>query len=143
MNIKFKRFDKSLNIPEQKTNGAACLDLTARVNTTIPANSFGYIPLNIAIEIPEGYWGLLAARSSTHKLGLLCGNGIGIIDSDFRGNNDELNFIVYNVTNKEVIVEKGTRIAQISLVKNVELNLTEVDYLSNKDRGGIGSTGHK
>jgi len=103
----------------------------------------GYIPLNVAVEVPETCWVLLAARSSTHKLGLIPANGIGIGDSDFNGDNDEYKLIVYNVKKDPVTVEKGTRVAQISVVNYEKVELEEVDSLGNADRGGIGSTGSK
>ena len=132
MKIKIKRFDKSIPLPEYKTKGAACVDLYAREDVTIPP-----------VEVPEACWVLLAARSSTHKLGLIPANGIGIGDSDFNGDNDEYKLIVYNVKKDPVTVEKGTRVAQISVVNYEKVELEEVDSLGNADRGGIGSTGSK
>jgi len=143
MKIKIKRFDKSIPLPEYKTKGAACMDLAARGTTTIQPHGLGYIPLNVALEIPQGCWVLLAARSSTHKLGLIPANGIGIGDSDFIGDNDEYKLIVYNVTDAPVTVEKGTRVAQISVVNYEKMELEEVNSLGNADRSGIGSTGSK
>lgn len=119
------------------------MDLYAREKVTIQPQELGYIPLNIAIEVPENCWALLAARSSTHKLGLIPANGIGIGDSDFKGDSDEYKLIVYNFKKEPVIVEKGTRVAQISVVNYERMELEEVDTLANKDRGGIGSTGTK
>ena len=106
MTIKIKRFDKSLPLPEYKTEGAACMDLYTREDTVIPSHSFGRVPLNVAMEIPQGTFVLLAARSSAHKLGLLPSNGVGIGDEDFMGDNDEYNFLVYNVTDKDVDRDK-------------------------------------
>ena len=83
--IKIKRFDKSLPLPEYKTNGAAAFDFYTREEAVIKPGELAMIPINLAIEIPRGYFLLLAARSSTYKLGLTMINGIGIIDPDFRG----------------------------------------------------------
>ncbi len=141
MKIKIKRFDKTLPLPDYKTKGAACMDVYARENVTIQSKELGYIPLNIALEIPKDYWIMLTARSSTHKLGLIPANGIGIGDSDFSGDNDEYKLIVYNYTNQSVTVEKGSRVAQIMAVKYKKAELEEVDKLGNPDRGGLGSTG--
>ena len=141
MKITIKRFDTTLPLPSYQSNGAACVDLCARVETTIPARSIGYIPLNIALEMPEGYWVLLAARSSTHKSGLMQANGIGIMDWDFRGDNDEYHFAAYNFTDSPVTVERGQRIAQMTIVKLDRMEFTEVENLEGKDRGKFGSTG--
>lgn len=143
MKIKIKRFDKSIPLPEYKTEGAACMDVYAREETVIKPKEVGYVPLNIAMEVPKGYWVMLAARSSTHKLGLLNAAGIGIGDWDFSGDNDEYKFIAYNFTNKPVVVEKGMRIGQIMAVKYEKAEIEEVEKLENPDRGGIGSTGLK
>lgn len=143
MKVKIKRFDKSLPLPEYKTDGAACIDLYTREDTVILPHSFGKVPQNIALDIPHGTFVLLCARSSAHKLGLIPSNGIGICDEDFRGDNDEYIFLVYNVTDKEVVVEKGSRIAQIMIFNLNKIEFEEVDSLGNEDRGGIGSTGLK
>jgi dUTPase len=56
MKVKIKRFDKTLPLSEYKTDGAACVDLYARVDITIAPHSFGNIPVNIAVEIPKGFF---------------------------------------------------------------------------------------
>lgn len=141
MKIRIKRFDKSLPLPEHKTAGAAAFDLLAREDTSIPPHEIGYVPLNVAIETPPGHFLLLAARSSTHKKGLLPANGIGIGDPDFAGDNDQYHIPYYNITDKEIVVTKGERIAQAMFIKRTEFEWEEVDELGNKDRGGFGSTG--
>ena len=143
MKIKIKRFDKTLPLPHYKTKGAACLGVVAREEVTIEPQSIGYVPLNIAIEVPKGCWVMLAARSSTHKLGLMNAAGIGIGDEDFSGNDDEYKFVAYNFTNKPVIVERGTRIGQIMILKYEKVEIEEVDDMTGANRGGLGSTGFK
>jgi dUTP pyrophosphatase len=141
MKVKFKRFDKTLPAPLYKTEGAVCIDLFCREEVTILPNSLGYIPQNIAIELPKNHWGMLVARSSMHKRGLIVANGVGVGDDDFCGDNDEYILIVYNLTNKPVIVEKGARIAQLGIIPYTRVELVESDKLNGKDRRGIGSTG--
>lgn len=143
MTIKIKRFDTTLPLPEYKTQGAAGLDLTARENVTVPAKAIARIPLNIAVEVPPGYWSLVAPRSSTHKLGLSSANAIGIIDSDYCGDNDEYQFLAYNFTDNPVTVEKGTRIAQMVILPAPQVTIEEAEHLGNADRGGFGTTGQK
>ena len=141
--IQIKRFDKSLPLPEYKTKGAAAFDLAAREEITIAPNTIGYIPLNVAIETPKDHLLLVAARSSTHKLGLMPIHGVGIGDSDYRGDEDEYKMPAYNFTKKAVTIEKGTRVAQGILVKFTRANWKEVKKLTSQTRGGFGSTGHK
>lgn len=141
MQFKIKQFDTTLPLPEYKTAGAAGMDLYARVDTEVPAKSVGYIPLNIALEVPAGFWVLLSSRSSTHKQGLMPANGIGICDSDYKGDNDEYHFPVYNFTDQPVVVQKGQRIAQIIILPYEKAELEVVSSLENTDRGGFGTTG--
>lgn len=136
-----KRFDKTLPFPERKTAGAVAYDLGARLETTIEAHSFGLIPLNVAIKFPAGYWILMAARGSTHKLGLLMANGIGIFDEDFCGDGDEYQFPAYNPTDQAVTITRGQRIAQIMILARPEIELLEVESLDAPNRGAFGTTG--
>jgi len=139
--IKIKRFDKELPLPRYQTQGAVALDLYARETVKIEPGEVKLIPLNIALEIPKGYFVLLANRSSTFKLGITCVNGIGIGDHDFCGDNDEYMFPALNYTKKKVTIERGTRCCQMLILPVAEVNVEEVDNLENPDRGGFGSTG--
>lgn len=141
--IRIKRFDKSLPLPERKTDGAAAFDLMARETIEIQPGQIGYVPLNIAVETPPGYFLLLAARSSTHKKGLMMANGIGIGDPDFCGDNDEYHAPYFNFTDKPVVVEKGERIAQGMFVQFLKADWEEIEKMDKKTRGGFGSTGWK
>jgi dUTP pyrophosphatase len=143
MKLKIKRFDKSLPLPIHKTPGAVAVDLCSRVDMEIKAKEITYIPMNVAIKIPDGYFILLAARSSTHKMGLMPINGIGVIDRDYCGDNDEYNFLVQNFTDNTVKVERGTRLCQLLLIKCENFEFTEVEHLDSVDRGGFGTTGVK
>lgn len=143
MNIKIKRFDKELPIPEYKSEGAVALDLYSRTDISIQPGEVVLIPLNIAVEIPNGYFILLVNRSSTYKLGITCVNGLGIGDYDYCGDNDEYKFPALNYTDQEVKIEKGTRCCQMLILPIERANITEVDKLENSDRGGFGSTGNK
>ncbi|MCW1948985.1 MAG: dUTP diphosphatase [Candidatus Shapirobacteria bacterium] len=143
MKLKIKRFDKSLPLPAHKTAGAVAVDLYTRTDFTIESHQFGYIPMNVAIEIPDGYFILMAPRSSAHKMGLMGLNGVGIFDRDFCGDNDEYHFIAYNFTDNTVNIEKGTRLCQLLLIKCENFEFDEIETMGNATRGGIGSTGNK
>lgn len=143
MQVKIKRFDKSLPLPAYKTTGAAAFDLYNRVDITIPLNKVVLIPLNVAVEVPSGFHSILISRSSTQKLGITPANGLGLIDNDYCGDNDELLFPVINHTDHEITIEKGTRLAQLLIEKTETVELLEVDNLDSSDRGGFGTTGIK
>lgn len=142
MKVKIKLFDTGLPVPAYQTGGAACVDLYARIETAIQPRSIGYVPLNIALELPDGYWALVAARSSTHKQGLMPANGIGICDWDFRGNEDEYHFPLYNFTDSAVTVTKGQRIAQLMILPVEKIDFDVVEKLEGENRGKFGTTGN-
>jgi dUTP pyrophosphatase len=143
MKVTIKRFDKSIPLPEYKTSGAAGMDLYSREEMRVAPHSVAYVPMNIALQIPEGAWVLLAARSSLHKKGLMLANGIGVGDYDYRGDGDEYRAALLNFTDKEVLVEKGERLTQMIIMQRDKVELTEVDHFGTADRGGFGSTGSK
>ena len=99
--------------------------------------------MNIALQIPEGAWVLLSARSSLHKKGLMLANGIGVGDYDYRGDGDEYKAALLNFTDKEVKVEKGERLTQMIIMQRERVELEEKDQFGTADRGGFGSTGNK
>lgn len=141
MNVHIKRFDSTLPLPEYKTPGAAGFDLAAREAQVVPPRTIAYIPLNVAIEPPPGYFVLLAARSSLHKRGLMSANGIGIVDRDYSGNTDEYTAVLYNYTDKDVVIEKGDRLMQGVFIPHVRGEFLEVLDMGNRNRGGFGTTG--
>jgi dUTP pyrophosphatase len=141
LKITIKRFDQSLPHPEYKTVGAAAFDLYAREQTSIPARGIGYVPLNIAIQMPNDHFALMSARSSLHKRGVMMANGIGIGDADFSGDGDEYKAALYNFTDNEVVIEKGERIVQMIILKRDKVVFSEVEHFGTVDRGGFGSTG--
>lgn len=141
MKLKMKRFDPSLPLPEYKTERAAALDLYARINFTIQPQEIGYVPLNIAIELPPHHWALMAARSSLHKKGLLMANGIGVGDEDFCGDDDEYHAILFNFSQQPAVIKKGERLVQLLVLPREAVEIEEVKKLGHDSRGGIGSTG--
>lgn len=141
MDASIRRFDSDISLPEYKTEGAAAMDTYVREDITIPARGVGYAKLNFALKIPKGHVTLLAARSSLHKRGLMMANGIGVLDEDYCGDNDEYMAILYNFTDEPVEVKRGERVAQIMIVPVDRVALHEVDSLNAPDRGGLGTTG--
>ena len=140
-NLVYKKIEKDLPDPEYKTEGAIGFDLVARVETVVPSFEVRLIPLNLVVKIPEGYGLFLLPRSSTPiKKQLLIPNGVGIIDQDYCGEEDELKLQVLNFSKKDVLVERGERIAQCVIVKIDQSTLSEIQKMSEKSRGGFGST---
>ena len=141
MNIHIKRIDKELALPEYKTPGAVAFDPSARVTTTIPPHKVAYVPLNVVVEPPEGYYVALVARSSLHKRGLMSATGFSVGDADFAGNTDEYVAALYNFTDADVVVMRGDRIMQVVISPHVRVGFIEVEDMGNESRGGFGTTG--
>ena len=142
MKVRISRIDKTLPLPEYHTKGAAGLDLYARETIEVNPGEVKLIPSNIIIDIPSGWMFMLAARSSlARKKGLMLGNGIGIIDSDYSGPEDEIKIQVYNFRDEAVVIEKGERIAQGVFVRVDQAELEEIENMDGESRGGFGSTG--
>lgn len=142
MQIKIKRINASLPLPEYHTSGSVAFDLYSRVDAVIPAGKTEMLPSNFIIETPVGYMLMIAARSSLgKKKGLKLTNSVGIIDQDFCGENDELNLFVHNYTSQDVKIERGERLCQGVFVKIDKAEWQEVDKMNDKSRGGWGSTG--
>lgn len=145
MHIRIKRIDKTLPLPEYKTKGAAAFDFYTRETITIPAQGWIRVPSNFIIETPSEYALIISARSSLAKNypGLFLANGIGLIDSDFCGQQDEILISMYNFTSKDITINRGERIAQGHFKKIERGEWEEVDEMDKNDRGGFGSTGLK
>ena len=142
MKVKIKRIDTSLPLPEYKTAGAAAFDLYARENVVIHPQSLGYIPTNLIVGTPPGYVLIMASRSSTPKRGLIVPHGIGIVDADYCGDNDELRMQLFNITAEPVTIARGERIGQAMFVQLMRVSDWEETSSIKKDsRGGFGSTG--
>lgn len=141
MIVKIKRIDKTIALPQYHSKGAVAFDLYARTTTEIHAHSIARVPLNVIVEIPEGYMLLLKDRSSTaKKKGLLA--TVGFIDQDYCGEEDELMSQYFNFTDNTVVIERGERLAQAAFVRVDKAKWLEVKKMEKKNRGGFGSTGH-
>lgn len=144
MKIDVKRIDKSLPLPEFQTKGSVGFDLTAREKIILKPFQATQIPLNLIVKVPKGYGLFLFSRSSTPaRKGIMVANGVGVIDQDYHGEEDELKLAAINITKKNVVVEKGERICQGIFLKLATANFKEAKKMSSKSRGGFGSTGHK
>ena len=138
MKIRFKKINPDAVTPKQCTNGAAGFDLTA---VSVDEDSLTVrCDTGIAVEIPDGYAGLLFPRSSVYKTGLAMANSVGLIDSDFRG---AISAIFYKRRHEVNPYKVGDRVAQLVIVPLMNVKFVEVDELSETERGagGFGSTG--
>lgn len=116
-------------------------DLSTSEDVYLDEGDMAVISLGVSVKPPEGYYFLVASRSSTPlKYGLNIANGIGIIESTYCGDDDVLGLVVY--ATKDIFIDKGTRIAQMTLVKkSPEIVFQQVESMGEENRGGYGSTG--
>lgn len=117
------------------------MDLHAAEDIELKAGDFKLIPLGVAMELPEGYEAHVIPRSSTFKnYGILQTNSMGLIDESYCGDNDQWFMPVY--ATRDTVIHQNDRICQFRLMDHqVSLEITEVEHLNGKDRGGFGSTG--
>ena len=133
-------------LPEYATIGAAGLDLRACIETPVtlqPRESF-LLPTGLAIHLADpGYAALILPRSGLgHKHGIVLGNLVGLIDSDYQG---ELKVSLWNRSQEAYVIEPLARIAQMIIVPVMQAAFTVVDEFAQTSRGegGFGSTGHQ
>ena len=143
MKIHVKKLRPNAKIPTRGSELAAGYDLYACMDEAITVEPGGIakIPTGLAIEIPEGYAGLIYARSGlATKKGLAPANKVGVCDSDYRG---EYIVFLHNHSKVYATIEPNERIAQLVVTPFLSVTFEEVDVLTETKRGegGFGSTG--
>ncbi|MCR5848653.1 MAG: dUTP diphosphatase [Lachnospiraceae bacterium] len=145
MKVRIKKLSEKAVVPTYGTEFAAGADLYACLDepVDIKPGETKMVGTQIAMEIPDGYVGLVFARSGLAcKKGLAPANKVGVIDSDYRG---EIKVALHNHNGSgdALTVENGERIAQISIVPYLKAEFEEADDLEETGRGekGFGSTG--
>ncbi|MDO4393344.1 MAG: dUTP diphosphatase [Bacillota bacterium] len=141
MKIKIKTLSGIL--PQYETAGAAGMDIRAYIDEpmTIAPGHRALVPTGMFMEIPEGFEVQIRARSGLAiKKGIGLVNGIGTIDSDYRG---EVKVPLINWGEEEFIIENGDRIAQMVVAQYVKAEIQAAEELSETERGqgGFGHTG--
>ena len=141
MRVRVTRTNPSVPLPAYSTAGAAAFDLAAAETVDVPPGQIRLIGTGLVIGVPDGHFLAVLARSSTPlKRGLVVANGVGVIDSDYCGSDDEVKVQVLNVTASTVTVTRGDRIAQAIVLAAPRVEFDEVETTA-PSRGGFGSTG--
>ncbi|HZK42775.1 MAG TPA: dUTP diphosphatase [Syntrophomonadaceae bacterium] len=144
MKIRVKRLHSlDLPLPKYMTGGSSGVDLYAAIDEQIVINkgAIVLVPTSIAIAIPEGYEAQIRPRSGLAiKHGVTVLNTPGTIDADYRG---EIKVVVINLGDKEYILQRGERIAQMVFTQVEKVELVEAEELNQTIRGdgGFGHTG--
>lgn len=141
MVVRFKKVKDNAVIPSYAKKGDAGLDLTATSEKIVEGDGYAYIEygVGLAMEIPEGYVGLIYPRSSLSNTGLLLSNSVGVVDSGYRGE-VTCRFKYIKDAKKYNI---GDRVAQLIVTPIPNIEISVVEELSDSERGagGYGSTG--
>ena len=142
MKIRFKKLNEGAITPTYGTEFSAGADLySIDAEVTVMPHNTVLIHTGIAVEIPEGYCGLIFARSGlASKRGLAPANKVGVIDADYRG---EIMVALHNHSESAATVAAGERVAQLAIVPFLKAEYEEACELSDTVRGegGFGSTG--
>ena len=141
--VKFAKLDAAAQLPTQGSAQAAGWDLYALEETIVPKGASVMIPTGLACAIPEGWEGQIRCRSSLGSKGMIMPNGVGTIDSDYRG---ELMVLATWIGEGDTFtVGKGERVAQMLFAPVPLVHIEEVDFsaLQSTERGvgGFGSSG--
>jgi dUTP pyrophosphatase len=141
MQVKIKKLHVDAVIPAYSKPGDAGMDLTAVSATQDQYGNVVY-GIGLAIEIPEGYVGLLFPRSSNSKTDLYLTNHVGVVDSGYRGE-IMFKFRPINGLLNAKVFQVGERVGQLLIIPYPQIELVESDELSDTERGegGFGSTG--
>jgi dUTP pyrophosphatase len=138
MNVKIKKLHKDAVIPFYAKPGDAGMDLTAVTEEWDENETTVTYDTGLAIEIPEGYVGLVFPRSSVSKTSLVLANSVGVIDSGYRGSI----MLKFKYLEEGFVYDVGDRIGQLVIIPYPQISFEEVDELSETERGegGFGST---
>ena len=146
MKLRIKKLNENAVIPTYGSDYSAGADLYALLDgdkIEIQAHETVLVHTGLCFEIPEGYVGLVYARSGlATKKGLAPANKVGVIDADYRG---EVMVSLYNQSDVTQTIDNGERIAQIVIAPFLKVEYEEAEELSDTVRGagGFGSTGTK
>jgi len=138
--VRFKKIRPDAARPSRGTDGSAGLDLYADDGSVLRSGDIVGLHTGIALQIPEGFCGLLMTRSSYGMRGVRIAAGCNLIDSDYRG---EVIAYLRNDGDYPWTVKPGDRIAQVAIVPYLQCRLEEAEELDDTERGagGFGSTG--
>lgn len=139
--VDIKRMGPDVPMPEYKTAGAIAFDIAVREGKTLQPGETAFFSTGLVVCTPPGYGLILASRSSNAKKQITLANGIGVIDQDYCGPEDELRLSVRNEGPAPYTVETGERIAQGLFVPIVRAEFRDAESLTAPSRGGYGTTG--
>jgi dUTP pyrophosphatase len=141
MHVEITRIHAEARLPQYETVESSAFDLTSVATVTVDPGRVALIPTGLVIKVPQRMFLGIFARSSTPlKKGLMVANGVGVIDPDYCGPDDEVKIAVMNFTDEPVSVRAGDRLAQGIFLQAPRVEWVEAEPRE-RSRGGFGSTG--
>jgi dUTP pyrophosphatase len=141
LTVHITRIHPEARLPQYESEDAAAFDLAAVADVTVEPGRVALVPTGLVVQVPvRMFLGIFARSSTPVKRGLMVANGVGVIDPDYCGPDDEVKIAVMNFSNTAVTVRSGDRIAQ-----GIFLEAPRVQWVEGKpretSRGGFGATG--
>jgi len=141
LTVRVTKRDPRAVLPAYQSPGAAGFDLAILDDVVIPARAHALLRTGLGVGVPADHVFHVYARSSLFpKHGLLLANGVGVIDADYSGPDDEVMISVWNARDTEVRLAAGTRVAQGIILPRPRVEWVVADA-TGPTRGGFGSTG--
>lgn len=141
MNVNIRRLSPDVPLPEYKTGGACAFDIAVLDGGVLQPNERALFRTGLVVQVPAQHVLVLASRSSNAKKGIQLSNGIGVIDGDYCGPNDELHLALHNIGNEPYTITPGERLAQGLFLPVTIASFHEPESWVGDDRGGFGTTG--
>lgn len=139
--VRITKRDPRARLPEYQTPGAAAFDLAILEDAVVPGRAHALLRTGLGVGVPADHVFHVYARSSLFKKhGLVLANGVGVIDADYSGPDDEVLISVWNPGDAEVRLTGGTRVAQGIILPRPRVEWVVADA-TGATRGGFGSTG--
>jgi dUTP pyrophosphatase len=136
------RLDPSVPLPAYATAESAGFDIASWEDAVVEPGEVRLIRTGLVIEVPRGYFLGIFIRSGTPlRKGLVLANGVGVVDPDYSGPQDEVKIMVLNAGEVPVAIARGERIAQGLFIAVQQVVWQEADVIREGSRGGFGSTG--
>lgn len=132
------RVDNAVYLPKRANASDAGADLRSTEKCEIYPGETKLLDSGVAVKIPQGYGGFVFNRSGQGKSGIIVLNGVGVIDSDYRGN---IKIALKNISEDKYVIEVGDRIAQLVILPVVLCDFIDSWNDTKRGTGGFGSTG--
>jgi dUTP pyrophosphatase len=140
--VTIRRLRDDVPLPQYHSAGAAAFDLASADDVEVAPGEVRLVGTGLVVSVPAGHFLAVLARSSLPiRKGLIVANGLGVVDADYCGPDDEVKVEVYNFRAAAVRIARGERIAQALVLPAIRVEWSETAPAEAASRGGFGTTG--